>query len=75
MDIAYQLVFLKVPDPEFIGQLIDGKIRYVDYQEDPKLETLRKDEYASQDLSDESTDFVASYTTLSFTKVKAQSTS
>jgi hypothetical protein len=61
-----------VPDPDFIGQRIDGKIRYTDYQEDPRLETLRKDEYASQDLSvKDEVDFLASYTTLSFAKVES----
>lgn len=41
--ISYKLVFLRVPDPN--ASKYSNDLEYIEYERDPKLITLRKDEY------------------------------
>lgn len=71
--ITYQLVFLSVPNPHGKSFIDSYKNETLEYE--PKLTTLRKDEYASvieiSKLNPE-IQFLASYTTKSYSLVEAQ---
>lgn len=71
-NITYQLVFLSIPDPytTFNKSITQNLTR----EWEPNLTTLRKDEYASvleNSIVSNTTQFLASYSTRSYTMVEA----
>lgn len=63
--IAYKLIFLRVPDP-YQSEYKSG-LELIEKEWDPKLETLRKDEYSSFEVGD----FIAAYSTLEYSNVES----
>jgi len=74
MDIAYQLVFFKVPDPYQENFALSKKAELLEKEWEPKLTDLRKAEYSSStEVSeiDSKDEFVAAYSKKSYALVDA----